>query len=146
MTAPRHLVCPHCGATNRVAADRPAAEAKCGGCKVLLFDGEPHAVDEQGFDRHTQTNDIPVLVDIWAPWCGPCRSMAPQFARAAGVLEPDVRLLKLNADEAPQVSARLGVRGIPALFLLHHGRVLAQTSGAMPAEQIVRWTREHLPA
>ena len=146
MTTPRHLVCPHCGATNRVATDRPLAQAKCGGCKAVLFDGEPHAVDERGFDRHVQTNDIPVLVDIWAPWCGPCRSMAPQFARAAALLEPEVRLLKLNADEAPQVSARLGVRGIPALFLMHHGQVVAQTSGAMPAEQIVRWTRQHLPS
>ena len=146
MTTPRHLVCPHCGATNRVAMDRPLAQAKCGGCKAALFDGAPHAVDERGFDRHAQTNDIPVLVDIWAPWCGPCRSMAPQFARAAALLEPEVRLLKLNADEAPQVSARLGVRGIPALFLMHRGQVVAQTSGAMPAEQIVRWTRQHLPS
>lgn len=146
MNPPRHIVCPHCGATNRIASDRPADQAKCGGCKAMLFDGAPHAVDEQGFDRHAGTSDIPVLVDIWAPWCGPCRSMAPQFARAAGMLEPDVRLLKLNADEAPAVSARLGVRGIPALFLMHRGRVIAQTTGAMPAEQIVRWTREHLPA
>jgi len=146
MTTPRHIVCPHCGAANRVAADRPAAQAKCGACKAQLFDGAPHAVDEQGFDRHAQKNDIPVLVDIWAPWCGPCRSMAPQFARAAAMLEPEVRLLKLNADEAPQVSARLGVRGIPALFLLHRGQVLAQTAGVMPTEQIVRWAREHLPA
>jgi thioredoxin 2 len=144
MTDTHHIVCPHCGATNRVAAARRSA-AVCGACKAKLFDGMPHAVDEAGFDRHAASSDVPVLVDIWAPWCGPCRSMAPQFEKAAGVLEPQVRLLKLNADEAPQVSARLGVRGIPALFLLHRGRVLAQTAGAMPAEQIVRWTRQHLP-
>lgn len=145
MSETRHIVCPHCAATNRVAAAR-LAEARCGACKGALFDGAPHEIDEAGFDRHAKASDVPVLVDIWAPWCGPCRSMAPQFARAAAALEPQVRLLKLNADEAPNVSARLGVRGIPALFLLHRGQVLAQTAGAMPAEQIIRWTRQHLPA
>jgi thioredoxin 2 len=145
MADTQHIVCPHCAATNRVAVAR-RAEAVCGACKTRLFDGAPHDTDEAGFNRHTSAGDVPVLVDIWAPWCAPCRSMAPQFARAAAALEPQVRLLKLNADEAPNISARLGVRGIPALFLLHRGQVLAQTAGAMPAEQIIRWTRQHLPA
>lgn len=145
MSTSHHIVCPHCGATNRAAADR-AAQAVCGACKGRLFDGAPHETDEAGLDRHLARDEVPVLLDVWAPWCGPCRSMAPQFARAATMLEPEVRLLKINADEAPNVSARLGVRGIPALFLLHRGQVVAQTAGAMPAEQIVRWTRQHLPA
>jgi thioredoxin 2 len=145
MSTLHHIVCPHCGATNRAAADR-AAQAVCGACKARLFDGAPHETDEAGLDRHLARDEVPVLLDVWAPWCGPCRSMAPQFARAASLLEPEVRLLKINADEAPNVSTRLGVRGIPALFLLHRGQVLAQTAGAMPAEQIVRWTRQHLPA
>lgn len=138
------VVCPYCGVLNRVAPDRPASAARCGGCKQALFTGHPTEVDEAAFDRHVRSNSLPVLVDIWAPWCGPCRSMAPQYERAAATLEPGVRLLKLNADSAPSVSAGLGVRGIPALFLFRDGRVLAQTSGAMAEDAIVRWTRDHI--
>ncbi len=139
-----HIVCPSCGAVNRVPAKRPAEAARCGGCHRPLFQSHPTAVDEAGFERHVRSDSIPVLLDVWAPWCGPCRAMAPAFERAAGVLEPHVRLLKLNADEAPNVSARLGVRGIPAMYLFQNGAVVAQTSGAMPAEAIVRWTRDQL--
>ena len=139
-----HIVCPHCAALNRVPAGRPADAARCGGCHRALFDGHPAAVDEAGFERHLRANDIPLLLDVWAPWCGPCRAMAPQFEHAAATLEPAVRLLKLNADEAPNVSARLGVRGIPAMYLFRNGSVLAQTAGAMNADAIVRWTQSHL--
>ena len=144
-----HIVCPACGAVNRVPAERPAVAAKCGGCHRALFDAHPVTVDEAGFERHIRSNSIPVLLDVWAPWCGPCRTMAPAFERAAAALEPHVRLLKLNADEAPNVSSQLGVRGIPAMYLFRNGTAVAQTAGAMAAEAIVRWTqtrfdKEHL--
>ncbi len=138
------IVCPRSRALNRVPAERPAQQAKCGSCHMALFDGRPVEVDEAGFARHLRHDGIPVLLDVWAPWCGPCRSMAPMFERAATVLEPRVRLLKLNADEAPNVSAQLGVRGIPAMFLFRGGQTLAQTAGARDANAIVGWGREHL--
>jgi thioredoxin 2 len=144
MQSSAQIVCPSCRTLNRVPRDRPAAAARCGECHRPLFSAHPTEVDETSLERHLRSNDIPLLLDLWAPWCGPCRVMAPQFERAAAVLEPDVRLLKLNADEAPNVSARLGVRGIPTMYLFRNGSVLAETAGAMNADDIVRWTRRHL--
>ncbi len=141
MTTMIHIVCPHCGATNRVPAAKPAGTANCGACHRALFDGRPVAVDEAGFAKHVKANDIAVLVDVWAPWCGPCRMMAPMFEAAAVELEPQVRLLKLNADEAPQVAAQFNVSGIPALLLLRGGSVVARNAGVMDARHIVSWTR-----
>ena len=129
---------------NRVPPGRPAAEANCGRCKSKLFAGEPLAVDTPAFDRHVSRSGIPVLVDVWAPWCGPCRAMAPQFAAAARALEPEVRLLKLNSDEESAAASRYGIQGIPALLLFKHGRLAAQTAGAMTAANIVAWTRANL--
>lgn len=145
MTDSIHIVCPHCTATNRVPPSR-VREAKCGGCHAALFDGHPAAVDEAALERHVSRNDIPVLVDIWAAWCGPCRSMAPQFERAAAALEPHVRLLKLDADSAQATCGRLGVRGIPALFLFRNGSVVGQTAGAMDARAITQWVQGNLAA
>jgi thioredoxin 2 len=146
MSATKNIVCPHCAATNRVPSDKPAQAARCGGCHRALFDGRPAAVDGARFARHRAANDIAVLVDVWAPWCGPCRMMAPMFERAAADLEPEVRLLKLNADEEQHVSAELGVSGIPALLLFRGGRLIARTAGAMDANRIVAWTRQQLAA
>lgn len=143
-TQANHVLCPACGALNRVPTSRPAAQAKCGRCHGPLFTGHPIDVDEARFRAHLQRDDLPLLVDMWAVWCGPCRIMAPQFERAATLLEPRVRLLKLNVDEARSVSAQYGVRSIPTLFLFHHGRVVDQIAGAQNADAIVQWTRSHL--
>ena len=137
------IVCPRCAATNRLPVERDPDTAKCGACHVALFNGQPAEVDTAVLERHLRGNDIPVLLDVWAPWCGPCRSMAPAFARAAMLLEPGIRLLKLNADTAPDMTARLQVQGIPALLLFHRGEVLARTAGAMNANHIVAWARRH---
>lgn len=138
-----HAVCPSCGAVNRVPQDRPAREAKCGRCHQPLFTGKPVAAGAEGFERHIARNDIPVLVDFWAPWCGPCQAMAPAFERAAAELEPRFRLLKVNADDVPAIVARYGVRSIPTLMLFAAGRPVAQTAGAMDSTGILSWVRAH---
>jgi thioredoxin 2 len=124
-----HAVCPHCSAVNRIPADRPASEAKCGACKANLFTGEPIALTAKTFDKHVERNDMPLIVDFWAPWCGPCRTMAPIFDRAAKELEPRARFAKVNVDEEPTIAARFGIRGIPTLIAFEKGKVAKQHAG-----------------
>ncbi|WP_315720659.1 MULTISPECIES: thioredoxin TrxC [unclassified Bradyrhizobium] len=138
------LVCGQCGQINRLPAGRAPTQGKCGKCHAPLFSGHPIEVDQAAFERHVAHSDLPLLVDVWAPWCGPCRAMAPMFARAAQELEPHVQLLKLNSDEAPDVSAKFGISGIPTLLLLQKGRELQRISGAMDSQRIVAWTRSGL--
>ena len=139
-----HLVCPHCHTTNRVALQHLSSAPDCGKCHQPLFTGQPVALDAASFDRHLSRSDLPLLVDFWAPWCGPCRMMAPAFAQAAASLEPAMRLAKLNTEAEQAIAGRFGIRSIPTLALFHHGREIARQAGAMSAADIVRWARAQL--
>ncbi|AWD22760.1 thioredoxin TrxC [Fuscovulum blasticum] len=137
------LTCATCGQANRVPLARLAEGPKCGHCGDPLADGRVAELEAATHDKMTRGDGLPVLVDYWAPWCGPCRSMAPEFARAARTLAPQVRLMKLNTEDYPQISARAGIRGIPALILYRNGREVARLAGARPAAEIVAFARQH---
>jgi thioredoxin 2 len=136
-----HVVCPKCGTINRVPRARLGDGPTCGKCKQPLFDGHPVELDSVGFERQVTASDLPVVVDFWAPWCGPCHAMAPHFERAARELEPHVRLAKLNTEEERSVAARFNIRSIPTVILFKNGQEVARQSGAMDSGDLVRWVR-----
>ena len=138
------IMCPQCRTINRVPDVRLAEGPKCGQCHERLFTGHPIALTTADFDMHATRNDIPLVVDFWAPWCGPCRMMAPAYEQAAKTLEPHLRLAKVNAEEEQALAARFGIQSIPTVLLLRGGREVARQSGALGAQDIVQWVRAHI--
>jgi thioredoxin 2 len=140
------VACPACNTLNRAPCDKLVAGngGKCGQCGAALFEGHPVALNAQSFETHAAKSDIPLVVDFWAPWCGPCKAMAPQFEQAAGQLEPGVRFAKVNTDEEQQLAGRFGIQGIPTMILFHHGREIARQSGLMNAAGIEQWLQQSL--
>lgn len=137
MSTAVHVVCSNCDAVNRVPQERLGGGAKCGKCHAPLFSGAPLALDERGFTRQVSRSDLPLVVDFWAPWCGPCRMMAPAFEEAARLLEPQARLIKINTEEAQGLATRHGIRSIPTLAVFRGGQEVARTAGAMDASRLV---------
>lgn len=139
------LACPHCHRLNRLPQERLAEQPSCGHCKQPLFIGQVLELTTANFAQHAEKSALPLLVDFWAPWCGPCLQFAPIFASLAAELEPRVRLAKINTEQEQGLAGRFAIRSIPTLMLFQNGKLKAQQSGALPKAQLKQWLQQHLP-
>lgn len=139
-----HVVCPRCTAVNRLPSARLREGPRCGKCRDTLFTAHPMELRADNFRQQISRNDIPVVVDFWAPWCGPCKVMAPSFEEAAGQLEPQARLAKLNTENEQTIAGQYGIRSIPTLVVFKNGREIARQPGAMGTADIIRWVQTHI--
>lgn len=146
MNANVHVVCPHCHTTNRLPRERLGGDARCGQCKQVLLAGEAFELSQADFARHVASSDLPLVVDFWAPWCAPCRAMAPAYEAAAAKLAPGVVLAKLNTEAEPELAARFAIRSIPTLVAFKDGREVARRSGASDLPGLVQWITSHVNA
>lgn len=135
----KHIVCPQCGGVNRVPDSKNAADAKCGKCGAAMFSRRATPVSAALFEKHIQRNDIPVVVDFWAEWCGPCKAMAPAYEKVAGQMEPNYRFLKVDTEANPELSSRFRIQAIPTLMLFKNGKVVAQRAGASGGAALKAW-------
>ncbi len=140
----RHVVCPHCDSVNRLPAAKDARTAKCGKCHKPLFTGQPVAAKTDGFLKQIERNDIPVVADFWADWCGPCHAMAPAYAKVAAEMEPRMRFLKVDTEAEPSLAAKYQIRSIPTLIVYRNGAVVGQRAGAMDAGTLKSWLSQYV--